>query len=250
MKFGLFAFGEIGYEIAKLFRDRNENIPCLILSSTGSKDLNKAILSLLSPVWVIYSDSLYEEATLEKLRKMRLDVIVLAWWPHIIKEDLTRIPRLGCLNLHPSYLPYNRGKHPYFWSIVEDVPFGVTIHFIDAGIDTGDIVFQELVEKSWCDTGSTLYNRGKQTIVSFFKKKFEDIRTGNLPRKKQDMNSGSFHREEEIEESSKINLEQQYKARDLLNLIRARLYFPVGATWFMDGGHKYEVRIEITKVND
>ena len=248
MKFGLFAFGEIGYEIAKLFKDKNEKIICLVLSSTGSKDLNEAILSLVEPEFVIYSDSLYEKTTLEKLRKMQLDIIILAWWPHIIKENLIRIPKLGCLNLHPSYLPYNRGKHPYFWSIVEEVPFGVTLHFIDAGIDTGDIVFQDLVEKTWCDTGSTLYRRGRQTIVDLFKKKFEDIRNGNLLRKKQDMNAGSFHWEKEIEASSKINMDDRYKARDLLNLIRARSGFPHGAAWFTDDGQKYEVRLEIIKM--
>lgn len=102
---------------------------------------------------------------------MQLDLIILAWWPYILKEALIKIPKIGCLNFHPSYLPYNRGKHPNFWSLVEDVPFGVSLHFVDTGIDSGSIAFQKIVPKSWEDTGKTLHEKGKREIVKLFQEK-------------------------------------------------------------------------------
>ncbi|MHC4560181.1 MAG: formyltransferase family protein [Planctomycetota bacterium] len=248
MNFGLFAADEVGYEIAKFFRGEQEPVSCLVLDSNDAKGLNGSILSVLDAKEVLYSDALYEETTLEKLRNMHIDLIILAWWPYILKESLIRVPRLGCLNFHPSYLPNNRGKHPYFWSIVEGVPFGVTLHFVDGGIDTGDTVFQETVEKSWEDAGSTLYERAKVAIVDLFKSKFGEIRSGNLPRKKQASAAATFHLGNEIEQASRIDLDQEYKARNLLNLLRARSNFPQGACWFVDDGHKYEVRVDIRKV--
>src|SRR6266542_352813 len=65
----------------------------------------------------------------------------------------------GCFNLHPAYLPYNRGADPNVWSIVEGTPAGVTLHWMDDGIDTGDIVAQERVHIGPADTGRSLYLR-------------------------------------------------------------------------------------------
>jgi methionyl-tRNA formyltransferase len=69
-----------------------------------------------------------------------LDLGVLAWWPKIISKEIIKRPNLGFVNTHPSMLPYNRGKHYNFWALVEQTTFGVSIHLVDEGIDSGDIV--------------------------------------------------------------------------------------------------------------
>ena len=120
------------------------------------------------------------------LKEINLDLIVLAWWPYIIKEPLISISRLGCLNLHPSLLPYNQGKHPYFWSIVEDVPFGVTIHFIDAGIifqSQKRIKHSKISGKTFAITGSLIELKRSEV-----KKKIEeyDARLSSSISKKTD----------------------------------------------------------------
>lgn len=247
MKFGLFAADEVGYEIAKFFKENNENVSCLVLDSKDGKSLNSMILSSVNTQEIFYSDSLYEPSTLEKLQNMEIDWMILVWWPYIIKENLIRIPKMGCFNLHPSYLPYNRGRHPYFWSIVEEVPFGVTLHFVDPGIDNGNIIFQEVIEKSWEDTGATLYEKSKKTIVELFKKKFPEIKKGNLLQTEQSAENGSLHYAREIEGASEIFIDGNYTARELLNLIRGRSGFP-DRCWFKDNGQKYEVSIQIRKV--
>lgn len=249
MNIGLFAARNVGYEVAGFLGDNKEPPACLILDANDTSGLNSQIIRASGIVQdkVFYSDTLYGDATLAAFQEMSLDLIILAWWPYIIKKSLIQIPRLGCLNFHPGYLPYNRGKHYNFWTIVEDVPFGVTIHWVDERIDSGDIAFQSIIEKSWEDTGETLYYKAQKELVRLFKEKFPEIKRGVIPRKPQDLGKGSFHRSDEIEEASKIELDKNYKARDLLNVLRARTFRPHPGAWFIDNGEKYEIRVEVTK---
>ncbi|MBT9138991.1 MAG: Linear gramicidin synthase subunit A [Syntrophomonadaceae bacterium] len=247
MNIGLFAAAEVGCEIVKFFKENTEGLSCLILDSKDT--FNAKILSNSNAQEVLCSDFLDKESAVDKLRQMQLDLIILAWWPYIVKENLIKIPRIGCLNFHPSYLPYNRGKDPNFWSIVEDVPFGVSLHFVDTGIDSGDIAFQSVIEKSWDDTGKTLHEKALKEIVKLFKDNFQQIKSGKIPRKPQDLSHGSFHRRSELDSASMIDLDRSYRARDLLNIVRARTFYPHPAAWFVDNGEKHEVRIEIKRVS-
>ena len=71
---------------------------------------------------------------------MSLDVVCVACWNRIIPSRVLGIPRLGFLNVHPSLLPSYRGPYPLFWQFrAGEVSTGVTVHWMDAGLDTGDI---------------------------------------------------------------------------------------------------------------
>ena len=170
MNIALFAAGNVGFQIAKFFGDSNESLACLILDYNAGEAANERMIraSGIEPARVIYSNALYEESIIAHLKELQLDLGILAWWPYIIKEPVLDIPRIGILNFHPSYLPYNRGKHYNFWTIVEDTPFGVTLHFIDKDIDSGEIAFQSRIPKTWEDTGKTLYEKAQSAIVQLF----------------------------------------------------------------------------------
>ena len=79
------------------------------------------------------------------------DYVISYGYRHILKQNV--IDGFGCpiFNLHISYLPYNRGAHPNFWSFYDNTPTGVTIHLIDGGVDTGPIVRQQYVNFSKSD---------------------------------------------------------------------------------------------------
>lgn len=251
MKFGLFASNKVGCDIAAFLNEQNRQVSCLVLDSKDAGGYNKRIIEAaeLPADNIIFSDMLYAEETIEKLNKIQLDLIFLAWWPYILKEIIIAIPRIGCLNFHPSYLPYNRGKHYNFWTIVEDVPFGATIHWVDKGVDTGLIAFQTSIEKTWEDTGETLFYKAQDAIVQLFKNNFSKIQSNNIPRIPQDLSQGSFHKAKEIETASRIDLEKSYSGRELLNLLRARTFPPHPAAWFKDKGNKYEVRVRIRRID-
>ena len=71
--------------------------------------------------------------------------IISFGYRHKINEDILR-KKKKIINLHISYLPYNKGAHPNFWSFAENTPSGVSIHKVDRGIDTGNIIYQKLLD--------------------------------------------------------------------------------------------------------
>ena len=78
------------------------------------------------------------------VKNLAPDLIVVYVMSQLLKENIYTIPRYGTINLHPSLLPKYRGPNPCFWSYYNmDKVGGVTVHFIDKGEDTGDILFQE-----------------------------------------------------------------------------------------------------------
>jgi methionyl-tRNA formyltransferase len=158
-----------------------------------------------------------------------------------------RLPKNGFLNTHPSFLPYCRGKHYNFWTLVEEVPFGVSIHKVDEGVDTGAIVVQRQIDYGWSDTGGTLYYKAQSTMTSLFKDFYPTLSESPLEGQPQTPGVGSFHFAKEIESASRIFLERSYKARDLFNLIRARTFSGYPACSFEDNGEVYEIRLEINK---
>jgi methionyl-tRNA formyltransferase len=114
---------------------------------------------------------------------------------HRIREDILDRYRRRAVNLHISYLPWNRGREPNIWSFVEGTPKGVTIHYLDKGWDTGDILFQKEIFFWDDETLATTYDRLQEEVQGLFKQKWHLIRTGTLGGTKQQ--GGSFHTKKE-----------------------------------------------------
>lgn len=86
-----------------------------------------------------------DRISIEDVRGIKPDFIVSYNYRYIIPKEIIDFVDSKAINLHISYLPYNRGAHPNIWSFLEDTPKGVTIHYIDEGIDTGGIIVQKEV---------------------------------------------------------------------------------------------------------
>jgi len=140
------------------------------------------------PVWEIAS--LRDRHTLDWLATFHPDLICVAGFPLIFPPPLLNLPRYGCLNLHPSLLPAHRGPSPLAEALRQgEAKTGVTLHFMDEGIDTGAIVAQGVVEIEHGITGAELERRcsevGAQLLVSAVKRL---ERTGSLPARPQSLN--------------------------------------------------------------
>jgi methionyl-tRNA formyltransferase len=97
------------------------------------------------PVWEV--DRLTDLETIGVLAAYQPDAICVACFSKHIPRVILNIAHLGCLNVHPSLLPANRGPEPLFWTFREGNPqTGVTIHLMDEGMDSGPIIAQEVVE--------------------------------------------------------------------------------------------------------
>lgn len=179
---------------------------------------------------------------------MSYDWGFLLWWPKIITNTLKNLPCNGFVNTHPSLLPYNRGKHYNFWALVEQVPFGVSLHLVEGGVDCGDIVAQSSISYDWEDTGASLYAKAIQALPKLFMETYPVLRSKDIKFTQQDLSKGSFHLGKELEPASHIELDKYYFARDLLNLVRARTFAGhPGCSFKEKNGDEFEVRIEIRR---
>lgn len=175
-----------------------------------------------------------------------LDIIILAWWPFLIKGALLDAAPV-ILNTHPSFLPYCRGKDPNFWSIVEGAPYGVTIHHVNSEIDSGAIAFQKEIPISWSDTGGSLYEKGLAAMVSLFREALPVIVHGDIPHNIQ-KGQGTIHYRKQLAEASLIDLDTPVAPRELLNRLRARTFPPHPGCRFYDGEKLFEVRVHIEEI--
>lgn len=93
------------------------------------------------------------------------DLVVSFGYTFILNKALLSQCSIPIINLHLSFLPWNRGSHPNFWSFWDNTPSGVTIHEIDNGIDTGPILFQKNI----------IFDDAEETFQSSYDKLFEEI---------------------------------------------------------------------------
>ena len=94
----------------------------------------------------LISKNCYVDHTDKRIQNIRdYDLIICYGYKYILDKSIIKSINCPIFNLHISYLPFNRGAHPNFWSFYDKTPSGVTIHLIDEGIDTGPIVYQKYV---------------------------------------------------------------------------------------------------------
>ena len=123
---------------------------------------------------------------IDKIRQMKPDVIVVVAFGQILPQEVLDIPKYGSVNVHGSLLPKYRGAAPIQWSVINgDKITGITTMYMDAGMDTGDMIEKFELEILESDTYGTLYEKmkvlGGKAIISTLEK----IADGTAPRKKQ-----------------------------------------------------------------
>lgn len=110
------------------------------------------------------------------------DFLISVHWPKIFTQAQLSKPKYGALNLHNSYLPWNKGAHSCTWALIDKTPHGATMHWMDEGIDTGDILYQEAIEIGPEETAHQLYERTAECEVDVFKVGMDLLLAGNYRR--------------------------------------------------------------------
>ncbi|MCD6201273.1 MAG: hypothetical protein J7K46_05630 [Bacteroidales bacterium] len=138
-----------------------------------------------------------------------IDFLVSYGYRHIIKKDVLELLKNRAINLHISYLPYNRGADPNFWSFIENTPKGVSIHLIDEGLDTGDILVQKEVHINNNTTLRTSYELLHREIQELFKLNWGKIKTNQIKPFRQ-QGKGTYHKTADKEKLLFIIKEKGY----------------------------------------
>lgn len=145
-----------------------------------------------------------EKIDLEMIKAAAPDLVVSFNYRYLIRQDVIDYMNGRILNLHMSYLPWNRGSSPNFWSHVDGTPKGVTIHLISAGLDKGDILFQKKLEFDPAkETFSSTYDKLMEEMISLFIENWDVIKAGIYERIPQ-TETGSYHCTKDLEEVEKI----------------------------------------------
>jgi len=131
--------------------------------------------------------------TVEEIRQLIPDVVVVIAYGQILPRDVLEIPRLACLNLHASLLPRWRGAAPIQAAIAAaDSETGITAMYMDEGLDTGDILLQRSVEILPYDTGGSLHDRLAQIAPETLLEALGLLAAGDAPRIPQDNTNATY----------------------------------------------------------
>jgi methionyl-tRNA formyltransferase len=187
------------------------------------------------------------EDQLQGVKEIRPEYIISCGYRHIVPEKILAVPDRGCLNLHPAYLPYNRGANPNVWSIVEGTPAGVTLHWMDAGLDTGDIIERRKIKTDFSDNGKDLYEALEDAQVNLFRDVWPDIVAGEVEITKQDEEAGTYHSTSDFEELCKLDPDEEVRVKDFLDRLRALTFPPYDNAKIEVDGETYYVEIDISK---
>ncbi|MCW8836404.1 MAG: formyltransferase family protein [Rhodospirillales bacterium] len=134
-----------------------------------------------------------ERLDAESLRQFAPDFVVSYGYRHILRPDVLGVLPDRFINLHISMLPWNRGSEPNFWSFLEGTPKGVSIHYVDEGLDTGDLIAQKEVSFPHGETLSGSYALLQETVCGLFAETWPSIRAFSCQRTPQ-KGAGSLHR--------------------------------------------------------
>lgn len=180
--------------------------PCTLLDAAPEGSVlfltnNSNTLPLLTWIGEQTSVCHYSGAlTPAMLHRLKPPLVVSFNYLPIVKEDILEILAGRIVNLHISYLPWNRGRSPNVWSYIDDTPRGVTIHVLERGLDTGAIIAQcEVAMDEQRDTLATSYQKLLRAIMELFREHWEALLSGTYTATAQ-TGAGSYHTAKDLED--------------------------------------------------
>ena len=155
---------------------------------------------------------------IEEIKSQKPDVICVVAYGKILPQELLDIPKYGSVNVHGSLLPKYRGAAPIQWAILNgDKTTGVTTMFMEAGMDTGDMILKEKVEIGENETTGELWTRLAKIGGKLLVETVDLIEKGEAPREKQ---NDKFSMAPMLKkEMAQIDWENR-TAREIKNLVR------------------------------
>ncbi len=236
----------LGWQVLRWLRQRDEEIVGLVLHPERRRAHGEEILRTGGvPADRVFSGSkLRRPEVRQAIAALRPEIGLSVLFGYILKPELLNLFPRRVVNLHPSLLPYNRGAYPNVWSIIERTPAGTSLHYLDEGVDTGELIAQKEVEVEPVDTGETLYRKLERAALDLFRETWPRIANGSAVAHPQRL-GGTCHHARDVQEIDEIDLDASYRARDLIDLLRARTFPPHEGAFFRTEGRRVNARIQL-----
>ena len=138
------------------------------------------------------------ELNLGDSRLAWMDYTISFGYRHLLSAEIANKYSGRILNVHISYLPWNRGADPNLWSFLEDTPKGVSIHLVDESIDTGPLLAREKVQMLSGDTLASSYHRLEKSATGLLKRVWPGFINGSLKPQPQETEGTSHASKDKI----------------------------------------------------
>ncbi len=141
----------------------------------------------------VIDSKIITEEIIRKIESLQPDIIFSLFYRRVLPAEILNVPPLGCVNIHPGKLPQYKGLAPAVHALLNgDKTFGITIHQMDRGIDTGDILIQKEFPIYANETGFELHLRSMRLCTKLLKDNFYNIINERIVPRKQ-KGRGSYY---------------------------------------------------------
>src|ERR1044072_9422302 len=189
---------QIAFDFLKFLAEREDVEIALVVSSERQREASPGQPSLLECARRRGCPAVLSGSSRDVERELTPttpDLLYSVYYRHILPAQVLAVPQLGCINVHPGRLPHYRGMTPTAWAILNgETTFGITLHRMDAGIDTGDILFQEVYSIGSDETGHELHVRAMSLGADVLRRTYPQVAGGILTPRPQKGASSYFGR--------------------------------------------------------
>lgn len=187
MKIGYFADGPWSHKAIELIVDTEGLEIAFIVPRFDTQDPVLREWSKTLDVPFIPVENVNTDEFLSVMDKFEPDLLVSMSFNQILRKSIIDYAPLGFINCHAGALPFYRGRNPLNWALINGEPsFGITVHYVDEGIDTGDIIEQRLYPITQKDNYGTLLNKAISECASVLHSAILKISKNEVERIKQE----------------------------------------------------------------
>lgn len=240
MRIGYFADGPWSHNaLDEILKEKNLEVAFICARFDTQDPVLRTKAEILGIPFVTHPN-INSQEFVEFLVRSQCDLYVSMSFNQIFKNEVINIPPSKIINCHAGKLPFYRGRNVLNWALINDEKeFGVTVHYVDEGIDTGDLILQRIYPISDEDDYSTLLNRSYLYCASILIDAIKLIQAGMVNRVRQESihSVGSYYPQRKLGDEK---LSWNLSSREVFNFVRSICKPGPEARTFLNG---VEVRI-------
>lgn len=242
LKIGYFADGPWSHKaFEKIITDPTIKV-MFIVPRNDTKDMQLKNYAQEYNIDYITGAKVNSDEFLEQVKPYGCDMFVSLSYNQIFRERIINLPPMKTINCHAGKLPFYRGRNILNWVLINDEnEFGITVHYVDEGIDTGDIILQRTYPITEEDTYYSILNTAYDGCAEVLYDAIKELQKGNItPQKQNDIHPVGFYCGGRGPGDETVNWNQS--SRQVFNFIRA-VYYPgdILATSYINGS---EVKVK------
>ncbi len=237
-----------GLQTLKLIQSRKEEFKLkAVLTGTGDEHTAGPVHTLAKRFGCIVfpAENVKKPEFAKWMLKQKIDILLNVHSLYLIHPEVVTAPKMGAYNLHPGLLPEYAGLNTPSWSIYNrEQAHGVSLHRIEAGVDTGNVIYERSIPAEATDTGLSVSLKCAKTGIEMISNLLDDALKNQIPEGRiQNLENRSYYKKHSVPLNGEINWAASAAETDAL--IRASNYAPFASPWGTPysyiGGERYAV---------